>query len=130
MSLNDPLANVLSKIHSYEKIGKKECILKPVSKLIKNILDLLNKEGYIGKYTEVDDRKGGYLVLNLIGQVNKCGSIKPRHSVSTDNFEKFEKRYLPAKNFGVLILSTSEGIMTLAKAKEKKIGGRLLVYCY
>ena len=47
-----------------------------------------------------------------------------------DEFEKFEKRYLPAKNFGILIVTTPEGIMTHNEAKERGIGGRLLAYMY
>jgi small subunit ribosomal protein S8 len=45
-------------------------------------------------------------------------------------FDKFEKRYLPARGFGIIIVSTNKGIMTLEEAKEKRIGGRLLAYCY
>ena len=67
---------------------------------------------------------------DLEGNINKCGVIKPRHAVKKDEFEKFEKRYLPAKNFGILILTTPEGIMTHHDAKERGIGGRLLAYMY
>lgn len=45
-------------------------------------------------------------------------------------FEKFEKRYLPAKNMGIIMVSTSQGITTHRMAKEKKSGGRLIAYCY
>ena len=44
--------------------------------------------------------------------------------------EKFEQRYLPAKSFGMLIISTSKGMLTNIQAKEKKIGGKLIAYCY
>ncbi len=50
--------------------------------------------------------------------------------MTTEEFEKFEKRFLPAKDFGFLILSTSKGIMTHLAAKEKSIGGKLLAYVY
>ena len=66
----------------------------------------------------------------LKGNINKCGVIKPRHAVKKDEFEKFEKRYLPAKNFGILIVTTPKGIMTHYEAKELGIGGRLLAYMY
>jgi small subunit ribosomal protein S8 len=120
----------MSKILNYEKVGKKECIIKPMSKIIKKVLDILNAEGYVGKYEEIDDGRGNYLKLNLLGNINKCGSIKPTFSVTLNGYEKFEKRYLPSKNFGLLIVSTSQGIMTHQKAKEKKIGGKLMAYCY
>ena len=68
--------------------------------------------------------------LDLIGKLNKCGTIKPRHSVTLNDYEKFEKRFLPARNFGVLLVSTSQGLMTHIQAKDKKIGGKLIAYCY
>ena len=130
MSLNDPLSNAMSKILNFENVGKKECVVKPMSKIIKKVFEILNTEGYLGKYEEVEDGRGNYLKLNLLGNINKCGAIKPRFVVKLDNYEKFEKRFLPSKDFGVLIVSTSQGIMTHYKAKEKKIGGRLLAFCY
>ena len=81
-------------------------------------------------FEEVDDGKGGYIQINLIGHINKCGAIKPKYPVKNDQFEKFENRYLPAKDFGIILVSTNKGIMTHIEAKEKKIGGRLLAYCY
>jgi len=130
MSLNDPLANALSKVLNSEATGKKEVIIKPSSKLIKNVLDILNEEGYVGKYEEVGDDRGAYLRLSLISSVNKCGAIKPRFAVSLDSYERYEKRFLLAKGFGILIVSTSKGLMTHTKAKEQKIGGKLIAYCY
>ncbi|MBW2996894.1 30S ribosomal protein S8 [Candidatus Woesearchaeota archaeon] len=130
MSLNDTLSNTMSKILNLEEVGKKDCEIKPVSKIIKKVLDILNEEGYIGKYEEIEDGKGNYIKLNLLGNINKCGAIKPRFAVSLEGYEKFEKRYLPAKGFGVLIVSTPQGMMTHHKAKEKKVGGRLIAYCY
>jgi len=50
--------------------------------------------------------------------------------VQKGNYEKFEKRYLPAKDFGMIIVSTNQGIMTHIEAKEKGLGGRLLAYVY
>lgn len=130
MSLNDTLSSAMSKLMNFEKVSKRECIIKPMSKVLKNVLDILNEEGYIGKYEEVNDGKGNYIKVSLLGNINGCGPIKPRFAVTLDNFEKFEKRFLPSKDFGVLIVSTPQGLMTHYKAKEKKIGGRLIAYCY
>ena len=128
--LNDPLANVMSNILNYEKIGNKECLVRPASKIIKKIIDVMNEEGYIGKYEEIKDGKSGQLKINLLGRINKCGVIKPRFAVKTTEFEKFEKRFLIAKGLGILIVSTNKGIMTHEKAKKQNLGGRLLVFCY
>jgi small subunit ribosomal protein S8 len=128
--LNDPLANTMSLILNNELIGKSECLIKPDSKVIKEILKVMKNNGYTGEFKEIEDSRGNYIKLNLIGNINKCGVIKPRYSVKNNEFEKFERRYLPAKDVGILLLSTPKGIMTHYESKVKKIGGRLLAYCY
>jgi small subunit ribosomal protein S8 len=128
--LIDPLANTLSKILNAEKRSRSECLVKPSSKMIKKVLDVMKDNGYIGSYVEINDNRGNVLKINLIGKINKCNAIKPRFSVKIDVFEKYEKRFLPAKGFGIIIMSTNKGLMTLDEAKEKKQGGRLIAYCY
>lgn len=128
--LNDPLANVMSLILNKEVIGKSDCLIKPVSKIVKEILRVMKENGYVGGFKEVEDSRGNYISLTLTGNINKCGVIKPRYSVKSNNFENFERRYLPAKDVGVLLVSTPKGIMTHYDAKSKKTGGRLLAYCY
>ena len=130
MSNNDPLANVLSHILNYEKKGKKLVTTKDNSKLIKGTLQIMQDNGYIGAFEEVEDSKGNFLTINLIGSVNKCGVIKPRFQITKDNYEKYEKRYLPSKDFGFIVVSTSQGIMKHQEAKEKEISGTLIAYCY
>lgn len=128
--LNDPLANIMSLILNNELKGKSECMIKPVSKIIKEVLRVMKDNGYVGGFKEIEDSKGNYIKLNLIGSINKCGVIKPRYSVKNREFEKFERRYLPAKDLGILFVSTPKGIMTHYESKSKRTGGRLLAYCY
>lgn len=128
--LNDPLAAALSKILNAERRSKKEVLIKPVSKLIRTVLSIMNENYYIGSFEEIKDGRGNFFKVHLLGQINKCGVIKPRFSTKHDQFEKWEKRYLPAKDFGLLIISTPQGLLTHYQAKEKKIGGKLIAYCY
>lgn len=128
--LNDPLSNAMSKILNAERLGNKECTIKPVSNVIKKVLDVMKDNLYIGSYEEIEDGKGKLLKINLLGNINNCGAIKPRFSIKQDQYEKFEKRYLPARNIGIIIISTSSGIMIQSDAKKKSLGGKLLAYCY
>ncbi|MBM3199438.1 30S ribosomal protein S8 [Candidatus Woesearchaeota archaeon] len=128
--MHDTLAAALSNIMNAEKVGKNFCTAKPFSKMLKEVLTLMNLKGYIGSFEIIEDGKGKIVKINLLGKVNNCGAIKPRFSVKKDDFEKFEKRYLPAKDFGIMIVSTSKGIMAHADAKEKKVGGKLIAYVY
>jgi small subunit ribosomal protein S8 len=127
---NDILANTLSKILNSEKRCNTECLVKPCSKMLKKVLEVMKDNLYVGNFVEINDNKGNVLKINLIGKINNCNVIKPRHAVGFEDFEKFEKRYLPAKGFGIIIISTNQGVMTLEDAKTKKIGGKLLAYCY
>jgi len=128
--LNDNLAAALSKILNAENKSKKEVLIKPISNTIKKILTIMNEHNYLGAFEEIADGKGNFLKVNLLGNLNKCGVIKPRFSTKKNAFEKWEKRYLPAKDFGIIIISTPYGIMTHNQAKEKNTGGKLLAYCY
>ena len=130
MSLNDPLANTLSSILIDEKAGRSESKIKPSSKIVKKVLEVMKTSNYIGDFEEIKDGRGDIIRLNLLGNINKCGVIKPRYSVKKDEFEKFEERYLLARDMGILIVSTPLGIITHHEAKKKNIGGKLLAYCY
>ena len=128
--MNDTLANALSTIMNAEKIGRKECTIKSSSKIVEKVLETMKENQFLGEFKKTESRRGNSLKINLLNNINKCGVIKPRHSVKKGNYEKFEKRFLPAKGFGVLIVSTPEGIMTQEDAKNKEIGGKLLAFVY
>ena len=130
MSLNDPLANALSHIRNCEIAAKKTVMIRDSSKLIKEVLTILKKRGFIEGFKELKTTNGNHLDVALKGAINNCGAIKPRFSVTLDEYEKFEKRYLPAKDFGIIIVSTNKGIITHSEAIEKNLGGRLIAYCY
>lgn len=130
MSLNDPLSNAFSKILNAERIKQDSCSIFPGSKVIRKILEVLQDNQYLGETKEIEHSRGAYLQVNLLGRINKCGAIKPRFSVKRGSYEKFEKRFLPAKNFGILLVSTPKGIMTHEQAKAQGVGGKLLAYCY
>ncbi len=126
---HDLLVDDLHVISNAEKTGKRTCTV-PASSLVKNVLKVLQKESYIGKFEFIDDGKSGKLEIQLIGKINESRAVKPRFSVKKNDYEKWEKRYLPAKDFGLLIMSTSKGVMTQKDAVKIGLGGRLLAYVY
>jgi len=128
--LNDPLANALSLMKNAEMKGKQVCAIHPSSKLIGGVLSLLKEKGYIREFEYVDDGKAGIFEVKLRGNINNCGVIKPRYPIKREELEKWESRYLPAQDFGLLILTTTEGIVSHEEAKKNGIGGKLLAYVY
>jgi small subunit ribosomal protein S8 len=126
---HDIVADMFCSIKNAEFIGSKVCTT-PVSKLIKSLLLIMQKRGYIGEFEYVESSSGGHFRIALIGKINDCGAIKPRYSVASGEFIKWEKRFLPASSLGLLAVSTSQGVMSHTEAKEKGIGGKLIGYVY
>ncbi|WP_019177515.1 30S ribosomal protein S8 [Methanomassiliicoccus luminyensis] len=127
---SDPLNDAMSTIKNAASVGKNECMIRPSSKLIGRVLKVMQEYGYINQFEFVEDGKAGVFKVRIQGKINDCGVIKPRYSVQKNDLEKFESRYLPAQDFGVLILTTTEGVVSHAKAKELGVGGKLLAYVY
>ncbi len=130
MTLNNPLSNVLSAIDNSERVSHKEIELGVNSKVIRTVLDILKERGYVTGYEVIEDGRGGRVRVTLAGTINRVGVITPSFPVKKTDYQRFEKRYLPARDFGILVVSTSRGMMTHNEAKELGIGGRLIAYCY
>lgn len=126
----DTLNDAMSVIRNAEKVGKGECHIKPSSKLIGRVLKVMQDAGYIKSFELVDDGRSGMYSVSLAGTINDCGVIRPRYSVKMSDLEKFEARYLPAQDFGVLILTTTKGVLTHTQAKDGGVGGKLLAFVY
>jgi len=69
-------------------------------------------------------------LVHLNGRINKCGAISPRYSVQLSELEYWETQFLPGKTFGILILTTSRGVLTHEQARRQGVGGELLGYVY
>lgn len=130
MPMMDTLANGLTTIMNNEMRRKRECVINTASKLLGRVLRVMQLNGYIGEFEFVDDGRSGKFRVQLLGRVNKCGAVKPRIPVSLKEIENWEKRFLPSRDIGVLVVSTSQGVLSHREVKERKIGGRLLAFVY
>ena len=126
---HDPLSDALVLIKNADHVGKESAIV-PASRLIGDVLKLLTEKGYLNNYEFRDDGRGGEYDISLNGRINGCGAIKPRFSIKLKDMDRHEARYLPAKDFGLLILTTPYGVMNNDQAKEALTGGKLLAYVY
>jgi small subunit ribosomal protein S8 len=127
---HDPLNDAMSQIKNAENAGKGECIIKPSSKLIGRVLKVMQDGNYISQFEYIEDGRAGMFKVVLNGNINGCGVIKPRYNVRKTDLDTVEARYLPAQDFGLLILTTTKGVITHTQAKSFGVGGRLLAYVY
>ena len=121
----DIVSDTLNQMMNAMKSGAKSVIVKRHTKLLISVLAIAKLKGYVSDY-KVD---GNSLKIEF-GHLNNCNSIKPRYFVKKEDYDKYVKRYLPAKNLGILIISTSSGLMTHQTAEEKNKGGCLIAYFY
>ena len=126
---HDLLADMFATIKNADRIGKRECVV-PSSKIVKEILKIMQKNKYIGSFEFVDEGKSGKFRVELTGRINDCGVIRPRFYLAKDEFIRWEKRYLPSVNVGLLFVTTSKGILDHRHAKKEGVGGALLGYIY
>ncbi len=123
--LNDPLANALSGILNNERISRRSYEIKPASKVIKRVLEVIKEAHYIGDYKEIDDGKGGIVKVNLIGAVNtvvnKDGVLKGYNTDMDGFLEPFKKKKLNIANTKVLLLGAGGAARAIVAgfAKEK-----------
>ena len=126
----DTLANGLTTIINNEMRNKRECVISPASKLLGRVLRIMQLNGYVGEFEFIDDGRTGKFKVQLLGRINKCGAIRPRFSVKVDEFEKWEKRFLPSREVGLIVISTPKGVVPHKEAKENHSGGKLLAFVY
>ncbi|MEM3852213.1 MAG: 30S ribosomal protein S8 [Methanomassiliicoccales archaeon] len=128
--LTDPLNDAMSVIKNAEIRGKDTCVIRPASRLVGQVIRVMVESGYIKEFELIDDGKSGMFKVVLAKRINNCGVVRPRYAVKRNNIEQYESRYLPAQDFGLLIMSTNKGVMSQFRAKELGVGGRLLAYVY
>jgi small subunit ribosomal protein S8 len=125
----DRLADAINVIKTHEWMGRRECTVNSTN-LLRSILEVMKRESYITNYEEFKEGKVSKIKIALSNKINKIGVVKPRYAVKKDAIQKYEARYIPSRDFGILVLSTPHGVLTNKEAKEKKTGGRLLLYVY
>lgn len=133
MVMLDTLANALTTIMNNEMRGNREALIMPASKLIANVLRVMQREGYIGEFEYIDDGRWGKIKVQLLGRINKCGVIKPRLPVKYVELIKLPnwlRKLLPSYDIGTIIISTPYGVMSHKEAIKRRTGGILLAYVY
>ncbi|WP_343126489.1 30S ribosomal protein S8 [Buchnera aphidicola] len=126
MSIHDPISNMLTSIRNGQK-SNKIFIKIPYSKLKKNILKIMQEEGYIENFLITSMIKKEIQIYFKYFQGKPV--IEKIYRLSKPSLRKYNKRKsIPysLEGLGVVILTTSQGVMTDRKARILGIGGELL----
>ena len=121
----DIVSDGLNRIMNAKRAGKTEVTLKHSSKFLVNVLAIGKLKKYISDYHTTPH---GLIVE--FGNFNSCRAVKPRYIVKVGDIDKYMRRYLPAKGMGIIVISTSKGLVTHQTAMEKNIGGSIIAYFY
>lgn len=124
------ISNLFSAIQNAERARKNECITSSSSHLTQSILHILQLEGYIGEFEFIDDGRGGKFKIQLLGRINRCGSITPRFPIKIKDILNRAKQHLPARDVGIVIVSTPKGLKNHNECIQENIGGVLIGYVY
>ena len=128
MSFNDPVADLLTRIRN-SIIAKHDRVDMPLSKLRREICEILKQEGLIRDYQVVDGHPAKTLRLQL--RYTDAGEPAIRHlsRVSRPGRRVYRKadQIEPVLNgLGVGIFSTSKGLLTADEARQQRVGGEFL----
>ena len=127
----DPIADLLTRIRNAAKVGKNQ-ITVPASKLKLTILNELKKAGYIVDVEVIDNKPQNTLVVTIneatenarFTEINRLSKPGRRLYVGANEIPKVKN------GRGMVLVSTSKGVMNGFSAKKQKLGGELLMEIY
>jgi len=128
MSLSDPIADMLTRIRNAVRSNKRQVNIR-ASKICEGIAAALQREGYIEGFDRIDDGKQGVLRITLkynqegqsaITEIKRISKPGCRMYASIDSLPRV------MGGMGVVIVSTSKGVISDRSCRENKVGGEML----
>jgi small subunit ribosomal protein S8 len=131
MNISDPIADMLTRIRNGSRARHSD-VLVPASRTKRAIAQILSDEGFIEGFEDAQDGSHTQLKLHL-KYVGKVPVISGMKRVSKPGLRVYStKTDIPRVlgGLGVVIVSTSHGIMTGARARKAQLGGEVLAYVW
>ncbi|MFH1192293.1 MAG: 30S ribosomal protein S8 [bacterium] len=129
--MTDPIADMLTRLRN-ASLSRKKAIILPYSKIKMEILEIIKKENYIVDY-KIIENKFKELEVKLKYKEDGKPQFRSLSRVSKSSRRVYRKKgELPVvlNNFGIAIISTSQGLMTNKEAKAKGFGGEVICEIY
>ena len=126
--MTDPVGDLLTRIRNGQS-ARLDSVTAPASRLRSNVLDVLQREGYIRGWFEEELRKGVKELRVELKYDNGKPVIREVHRVSTPGRRIYSKiADLPKvyNGLGISILSTPRGVMSDSEARTANVGGEVL----
>jgi len=127
MSFSDPLGDMLTRIRNAQMRGMDK-VITPASKLRARVLDVLQTEGYIRGYAEVekDGHKNIEIELKYFDGTPVISEIRRVSKPGRRVYSSKSDIPLVRNGLGISILSTSKGVMSDNVARSENVGGEIL----
>jgi small subunit ribosomal protein S8 len=128
MSISDPIADMLTRVRNGQQ-ARLKYVMAPASKILTNILEVLQKEGYIRSYSVLEVRKNISEIKIELKYINGSPAIQVIKRNSKPGRRQYSKIVDLAKFYnglGISILSTPKGVMTDYDARKLNVGGEIL----
>ena len=132
MSMNDPIADMLTRVRNANSAGK-QTVSMPSSKKLVEIARIMAQEGYITGYEVIDGEPRASLEITLKYIDKKTKTIRDIKRISKPGLRIYAgKDELPRVmgGLGTAIISTSNGVMTDRDARKLGVGGEVVAFIW
>jgi len=132
MVMTDPIADMLTRIRNANQM-RHEAVEMPASKMKREVLEVLKREGFVRDVEYIEDNKQGVLRVGLKYGKNNERVVTGLKRISKPGLRVYVKNTEVPKvlnGLGIAILSTSKGIMTDKEARQQQVGGEVVAYIW
>jgi small subunit ribosomal protein S8 len=132
MNVSDPIADMLTRVRNASRARHTEVVV-PASRTKRQIARILKEEGFIADVSEVREGPAQLLRLELKYVDGKVPVVSGLKRISKPGLRVYaRKTEIPRVlgGLGVVIVSTSKGIMTGSQARQAQLGGEILAYIW
>ena len=117
----DIIADGLNEIMNAKR-ARKDKVVVNASRFFLDLLEIAKREGYIVGYKQNGNQ------VEIVFKLHECRAIKPRFNVHAYDLDKYMRRYLPSRHLGIIVISTSKGLLTHKEALDQGLGGSLIAF--
>ena len=132
MNISDPIADMLTRVRNASRARHSEVVV-PASRTKREIARILREEGFIADFSEQREGATVFLKLSLKYVDGKAPVVSGLKRISKPGLRVYARKTdIPRVlgGLGIVIVSTSQGIMTGAQARKAQLGGEVLAYVW